>query len=58
MIQEIQLRINLIEERKEDILLYKSAVALGIDKKEISAVKVIRKSIDARKKEIFFRNFN
>ena len=54
MIQEIQLRINLIEERKEDILLYKSAVALGIDKKEISAVKVIRKSIDARKKEIFF----
>jgi uncharacterized FAD-dependent dehydrogenase len=54
MIQEIQLRINLIEERKEDILLYKSAVALGIDKNEISAIKVLRKSIDARKKEIFF----
>lgn len=53
MIQEIQLRVNLIEERKEDILFYKSAVALGIDKKEISAVKVLRKSIDARKKEIF-----
>ncbi|MDP4703968.1 MAG: FAD-binding protein [Polaribacter sp.] len=54
MIQEIQLRVNLIEERKEDILLYKSAVALGIEKNEISAVKVLRKSIDARKKEIFF----
>lgn len=52
MIQEIQLRVNLIEERKENILLYKSAVALGIDKNEISAVKVLRKSIDARKKEI------
>lgn len=54
MIQEIQLRVNLIEERKEDILLYKSSIALGIDKSEISAVKVLRKSIDARKKEIFF----
>lgn len=54
MIQEIQLRVNLIEEQKEDILLYKSSVALGIDKSEISAVKVLRKSIDARKKEIFF----
>ncbi|WP_445748999.1 NAD(P)/FAD-dependent oxidoreductase [Polaribacter sp.] len=54
MIQEIQFRVNLIEERKEDILLYKSAITLGIEKSEISAVKILRKSIDARKKEIFF----
>ncbi|PQJ74038.1 NAD(P)/FAD-dependent oxidoreductase [Polaribacter gangjinensis] len=54
MIQEIQFRVNLIEERKEDILLYKSASALEIEKSEISAVKILRKSIDARKKEIFF----
>ena len=54
MIQEIQFRVNLIEERKEDILLYKSSIVLGLEKSEISAVKILRKSIDARKKEIFF----
>ena len=54
MVKEIQLRVNLIEERKENILLYKACKKLGLDKKEISAVKVLRKSIDARKKEIIF----
>ena len=54
MIKEIQIRVNLIEERKENILLYKASKKLGLDKKEISAVKVLRKSIDARKKEIIF----
>ena len=54
MIKEIQLRVNLIEERKENILLYKAAKQLGVDKSEISAVKVLRKSIDARKKDIIF----
>ncbi|MDA9968851.1 FAD-dependent oxidoreductase [Polaribacter sp.] len=54
MIKEIQLRVNLIEERKENILLYKAAKQLGVDKNEISAVKVLRKSIDARKKDIIF----
>ena len=50
MIKEIQLRVNLIEELKEDILLDKASKQLGIDKSEISAVKILLKSIDARKK--------
>ena len=54
MVKEIQLRINLIEERKEDILLYKSSKKLNLNKNEISGVKILRKSIDARKKEIIF----
>jgi len=54
MVKEIQLRVNLIEERKENTLLYKASKKLGIDKSEISAVKVLRKSIDARKKDIIF----
>ncbi|WP_299065027.1 FAD-dependent protein [uncultured Polaribacter sp.] len=54
MVKEIQLRVNLIEERKENILLYKASKKLDVDKKEITAVKVLRKSIDARKKDIIF----
>ncbi len=54
MVQEIQLRTNLIEERKEGILLRKAAYQLGVDIKEISGIKILRKSIDARKKEVFF----
>ncbi|APZ46740.1 FAD-binding protein [Polaribacter reichenbachii] len=54
MIKEIQLRVNLIEERKENILSYKAAKQLSIDKSEITAIKVLRKSIDARKKDIIF----
>ena len=54
MVKEIQLRVNLIEERKENTLLFKASQELGVDKSEISAVKVLRKSIDARKKDIIF----
>ena len=54
MIQEIQLRVNLHEESNTDILIYKAAKKLGVDKKEISSVKVLRKSIDARNKNIKF----
>jgi len=54
MMKEIQLRINLIEEKKEDILRYKASKQLGVAKNEITAVKVLRKSIDARKKNIVF----
>ena len=54
MVKEIQLRVNLIEEKKENILLFKASKKLGVDKNEISAVKVLRKSIDARKKDIIF----
>lgn len=54
MIKDLQLRVNLIEELTENILLHKAAKQLGLDTSEISAVKVLRKSIDARKKEIIF----
>jgi uncharacterized FAD-dependent dehydrogenase len=54
MVKEIQLRVNLIEEHKENVLLYKASKQLGVDKSEISAVKVLRKSIDARKKDTIF----
>ncbi len=54
MIKEIQLRVNLIEERKENILLFKASKQLKLDKSEISGIKILRKSIDARKKDIIF----
>ncbi len=54
MVQELQLRVNLIEERKEDILLRKAAKQLDISTGEISGIKILRKSIDARKKDIIF----
>lgn len=54
MIQEIQLRINLNEEKQADILTKKSALQLHINETEISAVKILRKSIDARKSIIIF----
>ncbi|WP_298764878.1 NAD(P)/FAD-dependent oxidoreductase [uncultured Polaribacter sp.] len=54
MVKEIQLRVNLIEERKENVLAFKASKQLKIAEKEISAVKVLRKSIDARKKDIIF----
>ena len=44
------------EEKLDGILVLKSAQQLGISKNEITAIKVLRKSIDARKKETFFRN--
>ncbi|WP_457609751.1 NAD(P)/FAD-dependent oxidoreductase [Lutibacter sp.] len=54
MIQEIQLRINLNEEKQADILTKKAALQLQINETEISAVKILRKSIDARKTIIIF----
>jgi len=54
MVKEIQIRINLHEERKKDILKQKAAYFLEVPIKEITAVKVLRKSIDARKAEIKF----
>ncbi|RIA10732.1 hypothetical protein OE09_2606 [Flavobacteriaceae bacterium MAR_2010_72] len=49
MIKELQLRITLGEEKQSDILLRKSAEALCVSSSEISGIKVLRKSIDARK---------
>ena len=54
MIKEIQIRINLHEEGQKDILEYKASRLLGVSKKEITAIKILRKSIDARKADIKF----
>ena len=52
MIKQLQLRITLAEERQAGILVDKVSEYLGVNTEEISAVKVLRKSIDARKKRI------
>lgn len=54
MVQNIQLRVKLEEEKREGILKQKAAHFLKIDRSEINAVKVLRKSIDARKPTIVF----
>eukprot|EP01090_Pellita_catalonica_P004560 TRINITY_DN1437_c0_g2_i4.p1 TRINITY_DN1437_c0_g2~~TRINITY_DN1437_c0_g2_i4.p1 ORF type:complete len:519 (-),score=89.29 TRINITY_DN1437_c0_g2_i4:2455-4011(-) len=54
MVKELQLRVNLVEERKDNILQLKAAKKLGISIADITSVKVLRKSIDARKKEVIF----
>ncbi|MGK0325714.1 MAG: putative FAD-dependent dehydrogenase [Polaribacter sp.] len=54
MVKDIQLRVNLVEERKENILLHKASKQLKVHASEISAIKILRKSIDARKKDIIF----
>ena len=54
MIKEIQLRVTLKEEKIEDILQKKAAQQLKIYRKDITSVKVLRKSIDARKATIVF----
>ncbi|MGC1471411.1 MAG: FAD-binding protein [Psychroserpens sp.] len=52
MIKPLQLRITLQEERQADILIQKASQHLNVNVETISAVKVLRKSIDARKKTI------
>lgn len=52
MVKELQLRVSLKEEERNNILVLKSALKLGIEKADITGVKVLRKSIDARKPKI------
>ncbi|SFZ90879.1 hypothetical protein SAMN05428642_1011202 [Flaviramulus basaltis] len=52
MIKEVQLRITLKDEKRSDILVLKSALKLDIDREDITGVKILRKSIDARKPKI------
>ncbi|SFW25083.1 NAD(P)/FAD-dependent oxidoreductase [Cellulophaga fucicola] len=54
MVRNIQLRTTLLEEPIKGILTKKAAKYLGIPVSEITAVKVDRKSIDARKATIYF----
>lgn len=52
MVKEIQLRVTLKEEKEEGILIKKASEFLGIKTQEITGIKVLRKSIDARKRLI------
>ena len=52
MVKEIQLRVTLKEEKENDILLKKASEFLGVSTQEITGIKVLRKSIDARKRLI------
>ena len=54
MIRALQLRVNLFEERQPDGLLKKAAYQLDVKTSEISGIKILRKSIDARKRNIIF----
>tara|TARA_R110002012_G_scaffold322108_1_gene555947 strand:+ start:64743 stop:66293 length:1551 start_codon:yes stop_codon:yes gene_type:complete len=53
MIRTFQLRVSLKEESQEGIVTTKAAKYLGVAEKDI-IVKVLRKSIDARKPSIYF----
>ena len=54
MIHNIHLRVKIEQENQGGILKKKAAEFLGIDENEITAVKVLRKSIDARTPSIVF----
>lgn len=54
MVRDIQLRISLEEEKIQDILLKKSSEFLNVPQTDISGIKILRKSIDARKPKIMF----
>ena len=54
MITEIQLRIKLQEVTEDNILKKEASKHLGISINEIKDIKVLRKSIDARKRQIIF----
>lgn len=54
MVKTIQLRVSIEEETMEGILKKKAAYHLHVHEKEINGIQIIRKSIDARKPQIFF----
>tara|TARA_R110001583_G_scaffold135989_3_gene287833 strand:+ start:13285 stop:14847 length:1563 start_codon:yes stop_codon:yes gene_type:complete len=54
MVKEIQLRVKIQDVTQKNILKKKSADFLRINEKDINAIKVLRKSIDARKAQIIF----
>jgi len=54
MMKEIQLRVTIDEETQENSVLQKAMEKLQVSKEEITGIKVLRKSIDARKPLIVF----
>jgi uncharacterized FAD-dependent dehydrogenase len=53
-VKTIQLRISIEEETIEGILKKKLSDLLHVDENEITGIEIIRKSIDARKPQIYF----
>jgi len=53
MIRNIQVRVPLKEEGQQGILMRKAAKTLGIPENHFT-IRVLRKSIDARKQTIYF----
>jgi uncharacterized protein len=54
MIKDIQFKITIYETQQKNILLRKASRKLAVSEKEISGIKILKKSIDARKKDVFF----
>ena len=54
MVKAFQIRLNLHQEKRPDGLLNKAAYDLDIPTSKIHGIKVLRKSIDARKRKIMF----
>ena len=54
MVKACQIRVNLHQEKRPDGLLNKAAYDLDIPTSKIHGIKVLRKSIDARKRKIMF----
>lgn len=52
MVKEMQFRLSLNESKDERVLKRKVAHYLSVSEKEITAIKILRKSIDARKSKI------
>ena len=52
MIKEIQIQLSPEEAAKEELYLVRIAESLGVSPKEIGGVKVIKRSIDARKRQV------
>ncbi|NOR88072.1 MAG: FAD-binding protein [Bacteroidales bacterium] len=54
MVKEIQVRVKIQDTTKEGVLKKIAAEQLNISETEISAIKILRKSIDARKRQVIF----
>ena len=54
MVHHLNIRTTLVQEKEEGYLLRKAAYDLNVGRNEISGVKILRKSIDARRATIYF----
>lgn len=54
MIHHLNIRTTLVQEKEEGYLHRKAAYDLNVDRNEISGIKILRRSIDARRATIYF----